>query len=85
MGFLRYPIKSGIVRLGRNTFIQGRYIDGEDGASFSLPISFPSAALFAISTDCGSGALSTATYVSKSRVTVYHDRTISGSLLAVGY
>lgn len=64
---------------------QGRHIDGGGGASFSLPIAFPSAALFAVSTDNGSGVLSTATLVEKSTVTVYHAYTIRGSLLAVGY
>ena len=64
---------------------QGRYIDGGGGASFSLPIAFPSAGLFAISTDKGRDALSTATVVNKSTVTVYHKYTIDGSLLAIGY
>ena len=65
--------------------IQGRYIDGGGGANFSLPIAFPSAALFAVSTDQGTGVLATATVVSRSSVTVYHSYTISGALIAFGY
>lgn len=44
MGFLRYAVKSGPVRRGRNAFIQGgRHTTGS--AYFSLPVTFPSAIL----------------------------------------
>ena len=46
--FYRYPIKSGIVRRGRNAFIQGIYYNSQ--RTYTFPITFPTKVLGASAT-----------------------------------
>lgn len=83
MGFLRYAVKSGPVRIGENAFIQGIFSSG-NGAKY-FPIAFPTAVL-AVAISIGHGA-SDPTYYSaldKSSVTI-GDTKGALSIIAIGY
>ena len=83
MGFLRYPIKSGIEWRGENTFIQGIFSSGNGGKSF--PIAFPNAVL-GVALSIGHGASDPAFYsaLTTSSVTIT-DAKGAVSIIAVGY